>query len=146
MRHFSELRRTDFRNLAELEDRVIKDWKVFKFDILRGNIGIEKVRHERFSDFWAFVSLHYEVRYPDLCWLALIVRLLPMCSAECERMFSLMNRLKTDLRNRMQTSRLFMTVTRLGPEVSTVTDAEIDEWIDEWEAGCSHGRYTPYFA
>ena len=63
-------------------------------------------------------------------------------------MFSLMNRLKTDLRNKMQTSRLnqFMTVNRLGPDVSTVTDAEIDEWIDEWEAGCSHGRYTSYFA
>ena len=49
-------------------------------------------------------------------------------------MFSLMNRLKTDLRNRMKNGRLndLMTVNRLAP--STLSDEELDELIDFWEA------------
>ena len=56
-----------------------------------------------------------------------------------------MNRLKTDVRNRMENGRLndLMTVNRLAP--STLSDEELDEVIDFWEADCKTGRYTSYF-
>ena len=46
-------------------------------------------------------------------------------------MFSPMNRLKTDLRNQMQNGRLddLITVNRLAPGVSEVTDEHLDKWI-----------------
>ena len=85
---------------------MLQEWKHFKGDVVRGYIGIEKVKSESFSEFWSFVSRHYRVRYPWLVMLLLIVRLLPIGSADCERMFSLMNRLKTDLRNSLTTKKL----------------------------------------
>ena len=36
-----------------------------------------------------------------------------------------------------------MTVNRLAPE--TLSDDELDELIDFWEAECKTGRYTSYF-
>ena len=42
--------------------------------------------------------------YPQLAKLASIAALVPVSTAECERSFSTMNRVKTALRNRMKTS------------------------------------------
>ena len=44
--------------------------------------------------------------YPQLSKLALIAALIPVSTADCERSFSTMNRVKTKLRNRMTTSTL----------------------------------------
>ena len=91
------------------------------------------------------MRMQYQERYPWFLRLVLIILLVPIGSAECERMFSLMNRLKTDLRSRMKNGRLndLMTVNRLAP--STLSDEELDELIDFWEADCKIGRYTSYF-
>jgi len=130
---------------ASLELCVLQDWECFKADLERGDIGIEKVKSCTHSEFWAFMRKHYQGRYPWLLWIVLIIRLVPIGSAECERMFSLMNRLKTDLRNRMKNCTLndIMTVNRLAPD--TITDDELDEMIAFWESECKTGRYTSYF-
>jgi len=130
---------------ASLELCVLQDWECFKADLARGDIGIEKVKSCTHSEFWGFMRNHYQERYPWLLWIVLIIRLVPIGSAECERMFSLMNRLKTDLRNRMKNSTLndLMTVNRLAPE--TLSEDELDELIEFWEAECKTGRYTSYF-
>jgi len=149
--HFSglliELDLNGVTDAQSLERLVLEDWRVFKRDILGGNIAIDKVRFDGFSDFWSFMTVHYKVRYLYLVSLVSIIRLIPMGSAECERMFSLMNRSKTDLRNRMKTGRLnqLMTVNRLAPSVEDVTEQQLDEWIDFWDSECSKGRYTSYF-
>ena len=44
--------------------------------------------------------------FPQLSRLASIVLIIPVSTAECERCFSSMNRIKTDLRNRLNTSTL----------------------------------------
>jgi hypothetical protein len=44
--------------------------------------------------------------YPQMMKLAAIAALIPMSTAECERVFSTMNRIKTDLRNRLKTNTL----------------------------------------
>jgi hypothetical protein len=66
--------------------------------------------------------------------LMTIIRLLPISSADCERMFSLMNRLKSGDRVRMEHDILFdlMIVNRLAPRFRDVTDEELDEWIASW--------------
>ena len=77
--------------------------------------------------------------------VVLIIRLVPIGSAECERMFSLMSRLKTVLRSRMKNAILndLMTVSRLSPD--KLSDVELDELIEFWKAECKTGRYTSYF-
>ena len=44
--------------------------------------------------------------FPQLSRLASIALIIPVSTAECERCFSSMNRIKTDLRNRLNTSTL----------------------------------------
>ena len=130
---------------GSLEVIIQQEWECFKADLLRGDIGIERIASSSHSEFWRFMRMHYQERYPWFLRLVLIILLVPIGSAECERMFSLMNRLKTDLRNRMKNGRLndLMTVNRLAP--STLSDEELDEVIDFWEADCKTGRYTSYF-
>ena len=78
--------------------------------------------------------------------LVLIIRLVPIGNAECEQMFSLMNRIKSDLRSRMRTDRIndTMTVNHLAPGLETLALEELDEWISFWDSGCKTGRHTPY--
>ena len=130
-----------------LELAILSDWACLKRDLVSGDIGLDRVKNDSFSEFWKHMREHYKPRYPWFLVLVLIARLVPIGSAECERMFSLMNRLKTDLRNRMNNSRLndLMTVIRLAPGLDKLTDEELDEWIDVWESGCRSGRYTSYF-
>ena len=58
--------------------------------------------------------MHYQNRHPWFLRLVLIILLVPIRSAECERMFSLINRLKADLRRRIKNGKLngIMTVHR----------------------------------
>ena len=97
---------------------------------------------ESHSEFLSFTRRYYRGRYPWLVKVFLIIALVPIGSAECERMFSLMNRLKTDLRNRMKKRVLnnVMTVNRLGPSLPDLTDEDIDATIGYWKSGCKTSR------
>lgn len=57
--------------------------------------------------------------FPQLSKVASISALIPVSTAECERAFSAMNRIKTDLRNRLSTSTLdhLMRISIEGPSV-----------------------------
>ena len=101
---------------------VVADWMRLKNDIVMGNVGIEKVRHEPYAVFWAFMSRHYRTRYPWFLFVVAIIRLVPAGSAECERVFSALNRVKTDMRNKMSNERLddLLAVNRLAPELNDI--------------------------
>ena len=131
---------------GDVELKVLQDWQCLKKDLIFGDFGIDKVK-ESHSEFLGFTRRYYRGRYPWLVKVFLIIALVPIGSAECERMFSLMNRLKTDLRNRMKNGVLdnVMTVNRLGPSLPNLTDEDIDAMIDHWKSGCKTGRYTSYF-
>lgn len=47
-----------------------------------------------------------QLLYPNLCKLAQICLVLPLSTADCERAFSTMKRVKTPLRNRLNTKTL----------------------------------------
>ena len=71
--------------------------------------------------------------YPCLSQLASIALVLPISTAECERCFSAMKRVKTELRNRLTTSSLdqLLRISICGPDLK---DYDFDQAVDEWGA------------
>ena len=70
--------------------------------------------------------------YPTLSKLASITLTLPISTANCERGFSTMNRIKTDPRNRLKTFTLDMLI-RLsseGPSLETF-DSAVNVWAQK---------------
>ena len=69
--------------------------------------------------------------FPQLTKLASIAALIPVSTAECERAFSAMNRIKTDLRNRLKTPTLdcLMRISIEGPPLS---DFNFERAADIW--------------
>ena len=133
-------------NLQTLELAILSDWACLKRNLVTGDVGLDRVKNDSFSEFWKHMREHYKPRYPWFLVLFLIGLLMPIGSAECERMHSLMNRLKKDLRNRMSHDRLNDLMTRrLAPGLDELTDEELDKWIGVWESGCKSGRCTSYF-
>ena len=57
--------------------------------------------------------------------------IVPFTKAIVERLFSRMNRVKTDFRNRLSRSRL-ETCLRVGEEGPSIKDFELDRVIDRW--------------
>lgn len=69
--------------------------------------------------------------YPNLSKLASIAALIPVSTAECERSFSTMNRVKTKLRNRMKTSTLDSLI-RICMEGTPLTQFNFERAADIW--------------
>ena len=122
---------TDTCDAQTLELAILFDWACLKRDSVKGDIGLQRVKNDSFSEFLKHMREHYKPRYPWFLVLVLIALLMPIGSAECERMFSLMNGLKTDIRNRMSNSRLndLMAVIRLAPGLDKSKDEELGKWI-----------------
>ena len=59
------------------------------------------LRSHKFHYMWARVLIHYSDEYPVVLRLVVIALLIPADTSECERIFSLMNDLKTAERERM---------------------------------------------
>ena len=104
------------------------------------------VKNKTYYEFRAFLRASCRPSYPRSLLLVLIARLVPIGSAECEQVFSLMNRIKSELRSRMRTDRIFdiMAVIRLAPGLITPTLEWLDEWISFCDSGSKAGRYTSY--
>ena len=75
--------------------------------------------------------------FPQLTKLCAIAALIPMSTAECERAFSSMNRIKTDLRNRLKTSTLDCLM-RIGIEGPPLANFNFERAADIW--GAMHNR------
>ena len=71
--------------------------------------------------------------YPCLSKLACIALVLPISTAECERCFSAMKRVKTELRNRLVTTTLdhLLRISICGLELK---EYDFNRAVDEWEA------------
>lgn len=69
--------------------------------------------------------------YPNLSKLAKVCLILPVSTADCERSFSTKKRVKTDLRNRMNTSTLdaLMRIRIEGPSLS---EFDFDTALNSW--------------
>ena len=71
--------------------------------------------------------------YPQLAKLAQVCLVIPFTTADCERAFSSMNRIKTTLRNRLKTSTLdnLLRISIEGPELE---DFDFDTAVNSWSA------------
>ena len=69
--------------------------------------------------------------YPTLSKLASIILTLPISTANCERGFSTMNRIKTDPRNRLKTFTLDMLI-RLSSEGPSLETFDFDAAVNVW--------------
>ena len=69
--------------------------------------------------------------YPNFSKLASIAALVPVSTAECERSFSTMNRVKTKLRNRMKTSTLDSLI-RISMEGPPLPQFNFERAADIW--------------
>ena len=89
---------------GSLEIIMQQEWECFKADLLWGDIGIERIASSSHSEFWRFMRMHYQERYPWFLRLVLIILLVPIGSAECERMFSLIDFWEADCKTGRYTS------------------------------------------
>ena len=69
--------------------------------------------------------------YPQLTKLATIGALIPVSTAECERAFSSLNRIKTELRNRLKTS-TFDFLMRISIEGPPLAEFDFERAADIW--------------
>ncbi|KAF3856799.1 hypothetical protein F7725_017522 [Dissostichus mawsoni] len=104
--------------IAHLERRFSEEWASFKEQVVSGPLK-NKTQLDILSD----LSSKYEefgVLYPTISQLAAIALTVPVSSVNCERDFSTLNRVKTNIRNRLQGDHLAacMWISINGPEVS----------------------------
>ena len=64
-------------------------------------ISSEGMMARRFHSLWSHVLIQYHERFSLVLRLVAISLILPTDTSECERVFSLMNDLKTELRSRL---------------------------------------------
>ena len=69
--------------------------------------------------------------YPQSSKLVSISLVIPVSTAECERCFSAMKRIKTDLRNHLLTSTL-RNLMRISTEGPLLQDYDFDQAVDIW--------------
>ncbi|KAL3063836.1 hypothetical protein OYC64_000205 [Pagothenia borchgrevinki] len=99
-------------------DTVLEEWASFKEQVVSGPLK-NKTQLDILSD----LSSKYEefgVLYPTISQLAAIALTVPVSSVNCERDISTLNRVKTNIRNRLQGDHLAacMRISINGPEVS----------------------------
>ena len=71
-----------------------EDWTALKKDLMTNQNVDPRIARYSFADFWKYVgSRHHKQRYKYLLVVIRIIFLIPVGSAECERIFSLMNRI-----------------------------------------------------
>ena len=81
------------------EATLLNEWNLFKFD----STAVHAAKFRKSP--WSFYQ-HYATTYPELWKLVKLLLILPVNSAACERGFSQMKIVKTDLRNRLSTEQL----------------------------------------
>lgn len=74
--------------------------------------------------------------FPQVTKLSTIASLIPVSTAECERAFSAMNRIKTELRNRLKTSTLRFLI-RISIEGPPLSDFNFERAADIWGGMCN---------
>ena len=88
------------------------EWKVLKSVVLQ-----EQYPRDQLKRLWSIIKKYHKDTFPNLIKLAALALTLPVHTADCERGFSVQNRLKTPERNRLSPDRLntLMTIEVQGP-------------------------------
>ena len=81
--------------LDDMENELLDQWSDMKVTIMKS----EGLRNRDFHDLWAQMLVQYNSHYTYVLRLVAIALMVPVDTSECERVFSLMNDLKTSERN-----------------------------------------------
>ena len=108
-------------------EQCASEWEGFK-RLIKNNYASKTMRHV-FKLLCTNHSLHD--MFPQLLKLATIGALIPVSTAECKRAFSSMNRIKTELRNRLKTSTLDCLM-RVSIEGLPLADFNFEHAADIW--------------
>ena len=114
--------------MADIDDEAVdSEWETMK-QLLRSNyrrFTIASVVDTVLTD------SSIQAMFPQMHKLIAILAILPISTAECERAFSTMNRIKTDLQNRIKTPTLegLMHISITGPPLQ---DVDFSEAADIW--------------
>ena len=117
----------------DVGDECASEWESMKWFL--GERFKEKSMREMISILTTDTSI--QSLYPNLSKLASIAAIIPVSTAECERSFSAMKRIKTALRNRFKTTTLdcLMRVSIEGPSLS---EFNFERAADIWQRMCNH--------
>lgn len=98
-----------------VKDTLLQEWACFK------HLLVAEFKEMSIRDIMSTLSANATISslYPTLSKLASIALIVPVSTADCERGFSTMNRIKTDSRNRLKTGTLdkLIRLSSEGPEL-----------------------------
>ena len=109
------------------KEALLSEWAMLK------PLISQKYRHESCRQFLTLISTDATLRslFPNFSKIASIARILPISTAECERCFSAMKRVKTVLRNRLETDTLERLL-RICLEGPPLVDFNFEKAADLW--------------
>ena len=116
-----------------------------QWDLLKSEINeCSGLRSLKYHELWARMLTHFTDDFPLVLKLVVIVLLIPVDTSECERVFSLMNDLKTSERNSLGQDNLkhimlWHTVAKALPCQQVPVQAILKEFL---ELGGLKGRRT----
>ena len=132
---------TNFNNYGESEldvlssqfvdtvekERLYQEWACFKHMLVSDfkELSVKKLMMVMAGD------VSFSMLYPTLSHLASIALILPVSTADCERGFSTLKRIKTDARNRLKTDTLDKLI-RLSSEGPCMEQFNFDEAATRW--------------
>ncbi|CAH1264204.1 ZNF862 [Branchiostoma lanceolatum] len=135
-----------FRRPLELKgfqlQGALREWDELK-TVCRAQLANVR-RPPSFKDFWVSMLRREEEEYRNVFQLLRLVLTIPIHTAECERSFSLMNRVKTDWRSCLDPKCLtsLMTIPLSEQSIETFDpEPAISLW---WSAGKRRPSTTPY--
>jgi hypothetical protein len=91
-----------FYEPTETLEILLEQWNEMVLEINK-SVGLKSLKHH---DLWARMLVQFHDEYPLALRLVVISLLIPVDTSECERIFSLMNDIKTAERSRMGTNTL----------------------------------------
>ena len=87
----------------QCEDMVLQQWVEMKAEINNSSDGLATLK---FHALWARMLLNFSDEYPLVLRLVVLMLLIPCDTSECERIFSLMNDIKTAERSSLEQQNL----------------------------------------
>ena len=109
------------------KEALLSEWAMLK------QLISQEYREKSCKQFLALISTDITLTtlFPNFSKLASIARILPISTAECERCFSAMKRVKTVFRNRLETVTLERLL-RISLEGPALEDFQFDKAADLW--------------
>ena len=117
----------------DVGDECASEWESMKRFL--GERFKEKSMREMISILTTDTSI--QSLYPNLSKLASIAAIIPVSTAECERSFSAMKRIKTALRNRLKTTTLDCLI-RVNIEGPSLSEFNFERAADIWQRMRNH--------